>query len=92
MNVGSENFQHLARVEVPAWVAEDKANIALIQAALWDQTRIMGTKPYPYLLHRSHEVAVVSLDEHRRVEQIAGTKRRDCMPPDLSELQAVSSR
>ena len=70
MNVGSENFQHLARVEVPAWVAEDKANIALIQAALWDQTRIMGTKPYPYLLHRSHEVAVVSLDEHRRVEEM----------------------
>lgn len=70
MNVGSEDFQHLARVEVPAWVAGDKANTALIQAALWDQTRIMGTKPYPYLLHRSHEVAVVSLDEHRRVEEM----------------------
>ena len=70
MNVGTADFQHLARVEVPAWVAADRANIALIQAALLDQTRMLGTKPYPYLLHRSHEVALVSMDEHRRVEEM----------------------
>lgn len=70
MNVGTEDFQHLARVEVPAWVAAEKANIALIQAALLDQTRMLGSKPYPYLLHRSHEVALVSMDEHRSVEEM----------------------
>ncbi len=70
MNVGMEDFQHLARVEVPAWVAIDKAKLALIQAALLDQVRIMGSKPYPYLLHRAHEVALVSMDEHQRVENM----------------------
>jgi hypothetical protein len=70
MNVGTADFQHLARVEVPAWVARDEGNIALIQAALLDQTRMLGSKPYPYLLHRSHEVALVSMDEHQRVEEM----------------------
>jgi hypothetical protein len=70
MNVGMKDFQHLARVEVPAWVAIDKEMIAQIQAALLDQVRIMGSKPYPYLLHRAHEVALVSMDEHQRVEDL----------------------
>ncbi|QRN82555.1 DNA double-strand break repair nuclease NurA [Chloroflexota bacterium] len=70
MNVGTSKFQHLARVEVPAWVAGDRDNITLIQAAIMDQTRIMGSKPYPYLLHRAHEVAVVSMAEHQQVEDM----------------------
>jgi hypothetical protein len=28
----------------------------------------MGTRPYPYILHRSHEIAIVSLAEHEHVE------------------------
>lgn len=68
LNVGFPGKPHLARVEVPAWVAEDKAEIALIQAALLDQARMLGSRPYPYLLHRAHEEALISLDEHQRVE------------------------
>jgi hypothetical protein len=30
----------------------------------------MGSKPYPYLLHRAHEVAVVKLEEKQQVEQM----------------------
>ncbi len=69
LNVGSPGQQHLARVEVPAWVAEDKAKLALIQAVLLDQTRILGSQPYPYLIHRAHEVALVSMNEHQQVEE-----------------------
>lgn len=70
MNVGTAEFQHLARVEIPAWVAVNKVYIALIQAALLDQTKILGSIPYPYLLHRAHEVALVSMDEHQLVEEM----------------------
>ncbi|MBG0787911.1 MAG: DNA double-strand break repair nuclease NurA [Anaerolineaceae bacterium] len=91
MNVGIDEFQHLARVEIPAWVADDKNNIALIQAALLDQTRMLGSKPYPYLLHRSHEVALVSMDEHRRVEEmIISEFMRERLPiGSPSQKQAV---
>ena len=91
MNVGTEDFQHLARVEIPAWVAAEKGNIALIQAALLDQTRMLGSKPYPYLLHRSHEVALVSMDEHRRVEEmIISEFMREHLPVGSpSQKQAV---
>ena len=70
LNVGAPEHPHLARVEIPAWVAEDAEKIALIQAALLDQAQMMGSKPYPYLLHRSHEEALISLDEHQWVEDM----------------------
>jgi len=91
MNVGTVDFQHLARVEIPAWVARNKDNIALIQTALLDQTRMLGSKPYPYLLHRSHEVALVSMDEHRRVEEmIISEFMREHLPVGSpSQKQAV---
>jgi hypothetical protein len=31
---------------------------------------MMGSKPYPYLLHRAHEVAVVKHEEKYQVEQM----------------------
>ena len=70
LNVGAPDRPHLARIEIPAWVAEDAEKIALIQAALLDQAQMMGSKPYPYLLHRSHEEALISLDEHQWVEDM----------------------
>jgi hypothetical protein len=30
----------------------------------------MGNRPYPYLLHRAHETAVVRLEERAQVEQL----------------------
>ena len=30
----------------------------------------MGAKPYPYILHRAHEIAVVKMDEKKQVEQM----------------------
>lgn len=70
LNVGQPGKPHLARVEVPGWVAQDKAKVGLIQAALTEQARIMGTRPYPYILHRAHEVAIVTMPEHEQVEEM----------------------
>lgn len=63
LNVGSENEPWIARIEIPAWVASDNEGVRLVQQALLEQCGLMGTRPYPYILHRAHEEAVVSYKE-----------------------------
>jgi hypothetical protein len=70
LNVGDAGHPYLARVEIPAWVAQADEKLALLHAALLQQCRLMGARPYPYLLHRAHEIARVSLQEKQQVEQL----------------------
>jgi len=70
LNVGTDGHPWPVRVEIPRWVAEDTAKLNLLHAVLVDQCRMMGSKPYPYLLHRAHEVAVVKQEEKFQVEQM----------------------
>ena len=70
LNVGQPDRPHLARVEIPGWVAGDQALLATLQAVLVEQAAIMGTRPYPYILHRAHEEAVVSMAESLQVEEM----------------------
>ncbi len=70
LNVGTEGHPYPVRVEIPKWVAEDKRKLDMLHAVLVAQCRILGSKPYPYLLHRSHEVAVVSFNEKRQIAQM----------------------
>ena len=69
LNVGRPGKPWLARVEIPAWVAKDNEQLDNLQAVLMQQCQILGSRPFPYLIHRAHEVAVVSLDEKEQVEQ-----------------------
>ena len=59
-----------ARVEIPAWVAKDKNKVAIIHQVLLEQTRILGTNPYPYLLHRAHETAIVRFAEKEELDRM----------------------
>jgi hypothetical protein len=70
LNVGTQGHPWPVRVEIPKWVADDKNKLNLLHAVLVDQCRMMGSKPYPYLLHRAHEVAVVKKEEKYQVEQM----------------------
>ena len=70
LNVGSDKHPWIVRVEIPAWVADDKEQVNLLHASLLEQCEIMGTKPYPYLLHRAHEIAVVKREEQQQIEQM----------------------
>ncbi len=70
MNAGREGHPSLARVELPEWVASDRAALGRLHAVLLRQCRQMGTRPYPYALHRAHEIAVVRLDERAKVEDM----------------------
>lgn len=70
LNVGREDTPYLARVEIPAWVAGDPRALDLLHATLFYQSRLLGARPYPYALHRAHEIAVISLDEAEQLEQM----------------------
>jgi hypothetical protein len=77
LNVGDVGHPSLARVEIPKWVAEDPDKLNLLHAVLVEQCRVMGSKPYPYLLHRAHEIALVKHEEKYQIEQmLAGELRR----------------
>jgi len=70
LNVGTEGHPWPVRVEIPKWVVDDKEKLDLLHSVLVDQCRMMGSKPYPYLLHRAHETAVVKHEEKQQIEQL----------------------
>lgn len=70
LNVGREGHPYLSRVEVPRWVAENEGLLNLLHACLLAQAHHLGARPYPYILHRAHEIAVISFDEHRQLENM----------------------
>jgi hypothetical protein len=70
LNVGLAGHPKSARIEIPAWVSQNKAGIDLLHSALLEQCAILGAKPYPYILHRAHESAVVSFQEKQQIEQL----------------------
>lgn len=71
LNVGSTpEAPCLARVEFPRWLAADPAKVDLLHAVLYADAQVLDTHPYPYLLQRSHELAVVNMAEHDEVENI----------------------
>ena len=76
LNVGTEGHPWPVRVELPRWVVDDKKQLDLLHAVLVEQCRMMGSKPYPYLLHRAHETAVVKNEEKQQIEQMLSLELR----------------
>lgn len=71
LNVGRDvDHPYPVRVEIPAWVAENAQMLNDLHAVLVQQCQILGNRTYPYLLHRSHEVAVVTQDEKKQLENM----------------------
>jgi hypothetical protein len=67
INVGDTKHPKIARVDVPLWVVENPNMLNALHSVLVQQSRIMGKAPFPYLLHRAHEIAIVT---HREKEEI----------------------
>lgn len=81
LNVGRVGHPYLSRVEIPRWVAENERLLNLLHAALLAQANQMGAQAYPYILHRAHEIAVISYSEHEQLENmIVAELRRQGMP------------
>ena len=80
VNVGAE----MARVEVPAWVAEDEALLALTHSLLLDQCRKgLG---YPVAIMEAHEQAVIGGAEREMFRQmVEEALAREHLPVYTSE-------
>lgn len=70
LNVGRIDHPYLARVEIPAWVAQDATLVNILHASLIVQCQQTGNRPYPYALHRAHEIALVTYIEKQQVEDM----------------------
>ena len=70
LNVGRPDRPWLVRVEIPAWVANARVLLDRLHSTLIDQCWQLGSRPYPYALHRAHEVAVVRLEEKEQLENM----------------------
>ncbi len=64
MRVGRE----LARVEVPEWIAHDKARVDMVHSLVYDQC-VRG-QGYPVALSRAHEKAVVRTADRRAFQRM----------------------
>jgi len=69
LQVGKAGHPWTVRVEIPAAVARNQEKVNLLHYALLQQCRLMGSRPYPYILHRAHEEALISLDEKEQFIQ-----------------------
>ncbi len=70
LNVGDEREPKIARVDVPLWVVNDNETLKNLHCALIEQAMIMGNEPFPYLLHRAHEIAVVTHRDKEEIDQM----------------------
>ncbi len=76
LNVGEGQHASLVRVEIPKWVADDAEKLDILHTSLLGQCRMLGARPYPYILHRAHEIAVVRFEEKEQVEQMLALELR----------------
>ena len=66
LNVGDKDQTEIARVETPAWVWQSSELLDRLHGAVMAQCRLVT--PYPYVLARAHELAVITTDERRQLE------------------------
>jgi hypothetical protein len=77
LNVGDEKKPKIARVDVPLWVVNNQEALNNLHGTLIEQAKIMGNEPFPYLLHRAHEIAVVTHKEKEEIDQMLAIEIRN---------------
>lgn len=81
LNTGYDG--QIARVEVPAWVADDPIRLGWVHAGILEECRLTGI---PYVLVRAHELAVVTQEDRKALESlIAGALLRQGIEPRISQ-------
>ena len=92
VNVGIAHDDHLARVEMPMWVARDPDAVDRVHALVYDQCQMMWR--YPYALTRADELAVVRAHEKSQLNELIEIElRRNAQAVEHSEkLEAKASR
>ncbi|MGB7873688.1 MAG: DNA double-strand break repair nuclease NurA [Anaerolineales bacterium] len=88
LNVGDKNKPSIVRVDIPFWVANDLNVLNTLHKMLIVQAKILGHKPFPYLLHRAHEIAVVTHQEKYQIDQMLVAEIRN----NNGELDEISAK
>jgi len=93
LNVSTNEKPQLARVEIPRWVAQNTEMLDNLHGNLVEQSRILAQRPYPWALHRAHEIAVVSFQEKELLQEmiIAELGRHGILPGDYSNKQSAKN-
>ena len=86
LNVGPE----IGRVEVPAWVAQDRALLDFTHAAIYDQCR--RNFGYPVALMEAHQQAVVSKGDRQAFWQMVYRRLQEEGLPALDSAKSLSKR
>lgn len=87
LNVSSvKDHPWLARVEIPYWVSQNLELVGLLHSVLFADAQVLDSHPYPYSLHRAHELAVVKHAEYDEIEHMLLTKF-----PEGSEITGYRS-
>ena len=69
LNVSNDESEPcLVRLEFPLWVSEVPGLVDTLHAVIYKEAQVLDSHPYPYLLHRSHELAVVKRIEADEIE------------------------
>lgn len=79
----------IARVEIPEWIAKDRAAVDTLHETLISQSGIIDGMLYPYALQRAHEIALVRVEEKERIKAklMGEMARRGLILNDKSEKQ-----
>lgn len=72
LNVGRTGNPHLARVEMPMWVARSREAVNEIHTLMIQQCLMMGN--YPYALTRADEVAVIRSPDKAMLDELIRTE------------------
>ncbi len=84
LNAGTTREPWIARVEIPAWLAQDEAGLALLQRTLVAECRQLGQATYPYSLLRAHEIALVTLEDKEYLENMVSLELlKQGIPPQV---------
>ncbi len=70
LKVFNAHDARVVRVDVPMWVARDKARVDVLHALLLYQCQLQGRTPYPYAITRADELAWVSHKDAAKLEEM----------------------
>jgi hypothetical protein len=93
LKVSSGFRSSIARVDLPMWVARDRQAVNDLHALLVAQCAMQGRNPYPYVLTRADELAVVTGRDRAKLEELIAIElRKKGIDPTRFSAKALSKQ
>jgi hypothetical protein len=92
LKVHSEFEKRIVRVDLPVWVARDKARVDVLHSLILDQCRLQGRNPYPYAITRADELARVTPTDQRQLDDMVKVQIRRVKPDLIGRTLTAKQR